>query len=117
MDAHDKPIGEIVLVGRSGYQIYSHSYRGNVEYRADIGKPWTHVKTGVTKILSFMQADSTRDFREASERAAKELEELRNADFRQDVHKKNASITPLADTKAELEFDGESPLELKLASG
>lgn len=112
MEVKDKPIGEIVLIGRSGYQLYSHSYRGKVEYRADVGKPWTNTKTGVTKILPFMQADSTRDYQEASNLAANELEELRKAEFRQDVHKNRASITPLAEHSSE----DETPLELKLAS-
>jgi len=117
MDVHDKLIGEIVLVGRSGYQLYSHSYRGQVEYRADVGKPWTNTKTGVTKILPFMQADSTRDYQEASALAARELKELRGAAFRQEVHKQTASISPLVETKGEFSLENQSSLELKLASG
>lgn len=96
MQASYKPIGEIVLVGRAAYQVFSHSYRGEVEYRAEVGKPYKDKATGVTKILPFMQDHSTRDFIEATQRASGVIEELRQSAFRQDTHKLAASVSPLS---------------------
>ncbi|QEG35910.1 hypothetical protein [Bythopirellula goksoeyrii] len=110
----DKPIGEIVLVGRAAYQLYSHTYRGVVQYRAKVGKPWTNAQTGETLVLPFMQDDSARDFMEASRQAGEQVEALRAAQFRQVVHTSAASITPLAKT-TEQEFEADKPLGLKLA--
>jgi len=114
MNQQDKPIGEVVLVGRCGYQLYSHTYRGEVEYRADIGKPWKDKTNGVTKILPFMQGDSTRDFEEAAREAGEKLKALRQAAFTQDSLKLAASVTPITFSDAEID---EQPLELKLANG
>jgi len=112
----DKPVGEIVLVGRTAFQIYSHIYRGVIQYRAKLGKPWTNHKTGETVILPFMQDDSTRDYAEATTLAAQQLEVLRTADFRQGVHKSAATTTPVT-ALTEKQLGAESTLELKLASG
>ena len=95
MNQQDKPIGDIVLFGRCGYQLYSHNYRGEVEYRADVGFPWKDKTTGITKILPFMQDHSTRDFVQAAQVAAEKLEQLRQSAFTQDSLKLAASVTPL----------------------
>lgn len=116
MNQNDKPIGDIVLVGRAGYQIYSHTYRGEVEYRADVGKPWKDKATGITRVLPFMQDHSTADFQRATEQAANRLEELRQAAFTQDALKLAATVTPLAFAD-ETQQDDELPIELKLANG
>lgn len=112
----DKPVGEMVLIGRTAYQIYSHIYRGVVQYRAKIGKPWLNKETGVTAILPFMQDDSTRDYSQAVLQAAQQLEQLQIAGFRQQVHHRAASISPM-DPVVEEEFRTEPSLKLKLASG
>lgn len=116
MNQNDKPIGDIVLIGRSGYQLYSHTYRGEVEYRADVGFPWKDKSTGVTKILPFMQDHSTRDFAQAATEAAEKLEQLRQNAFTQDSLKLAASVTPLTTTTEE-EYEAEASIELKLANG
>jgi len=116
MNQQDKPIGDIVLVGRAAYQLYSHNYRGEVEYRADVGVPWKNKATGITKILPFMQDHSTRDFAHAAQKAAAKLEQLRQNAFTQDSLKLAGSVTPLTTTTDEA-FESEEPFELKLADG
>lgn len=116
MNQNDKPIGDIVLIGRAGYQIYSHTYRGEVEYRADVGKPWKDRTSGITKVLPFMQDHSTADFQRAAEQAANKLEELRQAAFTQDSLKLAATVTPITFAD-ETEQKDQTPIELKLANG
>lgn len=111
----DKKIGEIVPIGRAAYQLYSHTYRGKVEYQARIGKPWKDKGTGEWHVLPFMVDDSTRDYEAAAAAAARELEQLRAAAFRHDVHQSAAATTPL-DPLSETELAEQVPGTLRLAT-
>ncbi len=92
----NKPLGEIVLIGSAAYQLYSDTFRGRVQYYAKVGKPLLDRKTGEASVLPWMTDNATRDFLAAAEQAAEELEQLRNAAFRQDVQRTATSITPVS---------------------
>jgi len=117
MNVNDRAVGEIVLIGRAAYQLYAHTYRGALYYRATVGKPWTDKQNGVTRVLPFMQDDSTRDFLEAATEAARQLEAFRAAAFREQVHSSAASISPLERSGTSKQDEALPAVNLKLANG
>lgn len=114
----DKPITDIIPVGEAGYQLYTHTYRGEVEYRADFGIIWKDRKNRRLKLLPWMTAESSLDILAAAQIAHQELEKLRNAAIRQEYHSNNASVTPLTFCPSETEDSAvpEAPQELKLVN-
>ena len=94
MTQTSKPVSEIQLIGNVGYQIWSNTFRGRVQYYAKVGKPLIDRETGEASILPWMMDNATRDFIAASEESARQLEELRNAAFRQDVQASATSVSP-----------------------
>ncbi|TWT37176.1 hypothetical protein KOR34_21230 [Posidoniimonas corsicana] len=112
-------IGDMILVGAVAYQLYSRIYYGQVEYYAEIGRPYTDKATGRTSIIPQMKAVATRDFLAAAEQAATKLEELRAAQFKHGLATNAQTITPIkvascppSDSEPD---DVQQPLSLKLA--
>ncbi|QDV73194.1 hypothetical protein [Botrimarina mediterranea] len=119
MAQNKKPIGDMMLVGAVAYQLYSRIYYGQVEYYAEIGRPYTDKSTGRTSIIPQMKAVATRDFLAAAEQAGSKLDELRSAQFKHSLAINAQTITPLA-AGLEAVSDPEpetyqEPLSLKLA--
>lgn len=109
------PIGEMMLVGTVAYRLYSRVYYGRIEYVAEIGRPYTNQKTGVTKIITQMKGSATRDYLAAAQYAAEQLEQLQQAQFKHTVQAATQSVSSL---ELETEVTAEKPqeeLKLKLA--
>ena len=115
MTQTNKPVSEMYLVGSVAYQLYSNVFRGRVQYYGKVGKPVVDRQTGESSILPWMMDNGTRDYIAACEIVARELEGLRNAAFRQDVHHSSATVSP-ARQRSQAAADGSVPIPLKLAS-
>ena len=117
MAYQETPIGQIELVGKVAYQLYSYVYYGNVKYRAKLGIPRHQKDTGETFIIPMMEDDSTRDYQAAVEIVAPLLEELRTAAFRQKSLNGTATTSSLEPTvQPTLQIEEERPQELKLVN-
>ena len=93
MTKHEpKPVGEIVLVGRAGYQIYSEIWNNRVQFTARIGKPFKKKESGERRIVAVMEAESTDDFLRAAEKARQQLEQIRQAEFQRDVEQQHGIV-------------------------
>ena len=99
-----RPVGEIVLVGRSGYQIYSEIWNDKLRFTARIGIPFKKKDSGERRIVAIMEADSTDDFLRAAEAAKAQLEQIRQASFQTAVEQKKQTVE-----EASLKLVGEKP--------
>lgn len=119
MKKNKTPVGDMTLVGAVAYQLYSRIYYGQVEYFAEVGRPYRDKTTGRTAIIPQLKASAINDYRVAVDQAASKLEELRSAQFKQTIAHDAQAITPLA-AGSELAVDApteehQEPQSLKLA--
>lgn len=88
-----KPIGKPVLIGRSGFQIYSRIWNERVQFYARVGKPYVKKETGEAGVVAIMEDSSSDDFLRAATEAKAQLDQIRNAHFQQMVESQKVAVS------------------------